>query len=81
MYTSKKVAWEDAKAVKGLFTITPDESITDINGKIYGDYYTEGTEITVSTNQTAYGFEVNGVTVDAVSLGNNQYQLYYSCNN
>ncbi len=76
MYASKKVAWEDAKAVKGLFTITPDESITDINGKIYGDYYAEGTEITVSTNQTAYGFEVNGViAVDAVSLGNNQYQL------
>ena len=75
MYTSKKVDWQDAKAVKGLFTITPDESITDINGKIYGDYYAEGSEITISTNQTAYGFEVNGVSVDAVSLGNNQYQL------
>ncbi len=75
MYASKKVAWQDAKAVKGLFTITPDESITDINGTIYGDYYAEGSEITISTNQTAYGFEVNGVIVDAVSLGNNQYQL------
>ena len=76
MYTSKKVDWQDAKAVKGLFTITPDESITDINGTIYGDYYAEGTEITVSTNQTAHGFEINGViAVDAVSLGNNQYQL------
>ncbi len=77
MYASKKVAWEGAKAVKGLFTITPDESITDINGiKFYGDYYAEGTEITVSTNQTAHGFEINGViAVDAVSLGNNQYQL------
>ena len=77
MYASKKVAWGGAKAVKGLFTITPDESITDINGiKIYGDYYAEGTEITVSTNQTAHGFEINGViAVDAVSLGNNQYQL------
>ena len=70
MYASKKVNWPGANSVRALYTLSAGTNVTAISGtKTYGDYYGEGTTITVSTTCNRPGFTVGGMPVAATSTG------------
>ncbi|MGX8696429.1 MAG: leucine-rich repeat domain-containing protein, partial [Prevotella sp.] len=70
MYASKKVNWPGANSVRALYTLSAGTNVTAISGtKSYGDYYGEGTTITVSTTCNRPGFTVGGMPVAATSTG------------
>lgn len=72
MLASKKVDWPGAKATKTLFTVAAGEGINNLSGTpAYGNYYTEGSTVNVSTTVADPRFLVNDIECAASGSGNN----------
>ncbi len=70
MLASKKVDWPGAKATKALFTVAAGEGINNLSGTpAYGNYYTEGSTVNVSTTVADPRFLVNDIECAASGSG------------
>ncbi|MCR5552457.1 MAG: leucine-rich repeat domain-containing protein, partial [Oscillospiraceae bacterium] len=78
MYASKKTAWTGARAVKGLFTVSAGEGVSQISSEpTWGNYYAEGEQLMASTDGLIENvvFSIGNTQLSAAAQGSNLYQI------